>query len=271
MQLFLLPLSRQHNLIYCQRLAKIASERKLVDLITARVSRIWLNWENSNTRWQQTLTRSGNRLLQRIPYEEWGLKSIPPLSPGDSRAGKTEVKVLFPSWILDEEEVPRILSQMAAERQTLDARRLWICICAIPFTLPLALIPLVPNIPFFYLAYRAWSHWRALAGSRHLEHLLKHNLARACPSPMLNMIYTAGLRDPREGSGNKVPEASEASALSPRLERAAGRELGPAMLIQRWNARLIAEAFAVPELTGEMDRAIGQVEQAVPVDTESST
>jgi hypothetical protein len=29
-----------------------------------------------------------------------------------------------------------------------------------PFTAPFMLIPVIPNLPFFYVLYRAWSHWK---------------------------------------------------------------------------------------------------------------
>jgi hypothetical protein len=33
-------------------------------------------------------------------------------------------------------------------------------IVIMPFTAPFMLVPVIPNLPFFYVLYRAWSHWQ---------------------------------------------------------------------------------------------------------------
>ena len=40
-------------------------------------------------------------------------------------------------------------------------------------TFPFALIPVIPNFPFFYILWRAWSHYKAWRGASYLESLLK--------------------------------------------------------------------------------------------------
>lgn len=46
----------------------------------------------------------------------------------------------------------------------------------IPLTLPIALVPLIPNIPGFYLVYRAYCNFKAYTGARHLDLLLKKHI-----------------------------------------------------------------------------------------------
>lgn len=109
------------------------------------------------------MTTYGNKALSRIPYEEWGLKTIPPLSQKrkDAELSQQErVEVLFPSLFLKQDKVLETCKQLAAERQPLHRKRMiWSAIGA-PLTLPFALLPVIPNIPGFYLLFRAWSHWR---------------------------------------------------------------------------------------------------------------
>ena len=51
------------------------------------------------------------------------------------------------------------LSALAARRTPHHRKYLIWCIVGMPFTAPFALIPVVPNLPFFYLVWRAYSHW----------------------------------------------------------------------------------------------------------------
>lgn len=58
----------------------------------------------------------------------------------------------------------------------LEHEKKWAIICAIgiPITLPFALVPVVPNVPGFYVAYRLYCHIKALYGIRNLDYLLEH-------------------------------------------------------------------------------------------------
>lgn len=86
----------------------------------------------------------GNQALKRIAYEEWGLKSVPPLS--DSRkqeieSTKKEVEVLFPSTLIPEDEVLDVLKTLATERQALHKQNLIYSIMGMPIVAPFALVP----------------------------------------------------------------------------------------------------------------------------------
>ncbi|KAH0539139.1 hypothetical protein FGG08_004311 [Glutinoglossum americanum] len=94
MRLFLLPISTKRALIYCEKSSKLPTDRKtLLDKATTKAAQIWLQWEKSNKKWQKTVTEYGNKAFQRIPFEEWGLKSIPPLSPRRRAEGASGKKV----------------------------------------------------------------------------------------------------------------------------------------------------------------------------------
>lgn len=41
----------------------------------------------------------------------------------------------------------------------------------LPLTLPLAILPIMPNVPGFYLMYRAWCSYQALEGAKHRAYL----------------------------------------------------------------------------------------------------
>jgi len=181
MRLFLLPISTRRTLIYCdkntiQKAATVPGQKPpILDRITTKAADTWSNFEKAPSGWKKQLTTYGNMVLKRIPYEEWGLKSIPALGvkrrkeieavSGTGRVGEGEkefkkVEVWFPGQYLKESRVLDTLKQLATERQGLHKKRMIWSLVTAPLTAPLALIPVVPNIPFFYLMFRGWSHWR---------------------------------------------------------------------------------------------------------------
>jgi len=201
----------------------------------------------------------GNVALKRIPYEEWGLKSIHPLSARkkeEALASKKEVQVSFPSALIPEQKVLDLLRTLGTERQALHKKRMIYSFIGMPISAPFALIPIVPNLPFFYLVYRAWSHWRALSGGTTIKFLLDNNLIRPTPSRILEDIYSAQIVQPTSEHVliNKSPEKA---LKTPDLQETEAEE---SMVLSKSSSKAIAEALDIPELEVELDRAIWQVE-----------
>lgn len=250
---------------------KLASDRTILDRITNKANETWASWEKDDKswkRWKKTLTVYGNKALRRIPYEEWGLKTIPPLTAKRRQAeleGKEKVEVIFPGLFLRNEKVPGILQQLATERQALHRKRMIWSIIGMPLSAPFILVPVIPNIPFFYLVFRAYSHWKALSGSKHLEFILQNKLLKSVPSSELDEVYTAGLMYPsREISRNApVPSREQAEDISNIIEKQTNNGSEDVMVLQRWNGKLIAERFKLSEMEVEIERAVEQVEQAI--------
>lgn len=146
MRLFLLPISTRRSFLYCQRLNRqLSGEPGLIDKIANKASTTWIKWEEGDKGWQKKVTEYGNRAFQRITYEEWGLKSIPPLSArrkAEELKGKEKVEVLFPAAIIKKENVTAVLRTLATERQALHRRRMWWSVVGIPISLPIGLIPM---------------------------------------------------------------------------------------------------------------------------------
>ncbi|OAQ97878.1 hypothetical protein LLEC1_04538 [Akanthomyces lecanii] len=121
MRLFLVPVSTRRTLLYAQRLGVATKDQgsaSLLDKGVAFAARTWAGWEKKERGWQRRVVDYGNHAFRRIPFEEWGLKSVPPL---------------------------------------------------------------IPNLPFFYLVYRAFSNWRAIAGGKHIQWLVANKLLiRTC-------------------------------------------------------------------------------------------
>lgn len=117
----------------------------------------------------------------------------------------------------------------------------------------------IPNLPFFYLVYRAWSHWRALAGGKHIQFLTGRSLLSLAPSTVLESFYTPLLpSSPDSKESIADPDRPKSSAANdadaPEEER---------ILLSQDHGRQLVEALEIPELEVELERAIWQVEQSI--------
>lgn len=222
----------------------------MLDKATTKSAALWASWEKKESGWQKKVVDYGNKALKRIPYEEWGLKSIPPLSArrkSDELSGKEKVEVHFPSSIIPEDKVMDVLRTLGTERQQLHRSRIIWSIVGMPIVAPFALVPLIPNLPFFYLVFRAYSHWKALSGSKHIEFLLDNALIKAKPSKILNELYSSG-----KSPFDDAPPSGEEH-----------------MVLHHSNGKRIAEALGIDELNIELDRAVWQVEKALKAKKEA--
>jgi len=272
MRLFLLPISTRRSLIYCETIhQKAPADRSYLDKATLKASETWVAWEKDTKAiwdWKKKVTFYGNSALKRIPYEEWGLKTLPALSAARKQSiidGKEKYEVMFPGRYLSPQKLPGILEKLAKERQTMHRSKLLWSIVIMPFTAPFMLIPVIPNLPFFYVLYRAYSHWKALSGSRHLEFLLKHNLPTPKPSAILDEVYTAGLMYPTRALSRAAPRPTEQQAdeVASVVSRQTNNDTEDVMVLQKWNGKLIAEQFELPDMEVEIERAVEQVESAI--------
>jgi len=140
MRIFLLPISTRRTLLYCERIES-SSKQTWTDRIINRTSKTWSQWERAEKGWQKTLTVWGNSVLNRIPFEEWGLKSLPTLSrTTQEQAGPT--KVLYPSMFMQPASVATALRNMATERQSFHRRNLFWSSVIMPFTIPFTVVPM---------------------------------------------------------------------------------------------------------------------------------
>jgi Mitochondrial K+-H+ exchange-related len=146
MRLYLLPISTRRTLLYCKRLNVTTTEKTgLVDKVTSRAAKIWTNWETQGASWQKRIVGWGNSAFRRIAFEEWGLKSVPPLSARRKDAelkGDEKIELVFPSSVIPIHKVEGVLAKLGTEREALHRRRLIWCCIGIPITLPFALVPL---------------------------------------------------------------------------------------------------------------------------------
>ncbi|KGQ08262.1 hypothetical protein BBAD15_g6422 [Beauveria bassiana D1-5] len=252
MRLFLVPVSTRRTLLYAQRLAvttKDQSSASLLDKGVAFAARTWAGWEKKEKGWQRKVVGYGNYAFRRIPFAEWGLKSVPPLSArrraeelqGD---GGGRIELVFPGSVIPETQAENVARRLATERQAIHRRQMMWCLVGMPITLPFALVPVggcsIPNLPFFYLVYRAFSNWRAIAGGNHVQWLIENKLLVPSPSKALDLVYA---QSPAAVAKVKDPEAKEE------------------VLLTHTQIRTCTDALGIPELETELDRAVWQIEE----------
>lgn len=106
---------------------------------------------------KKKITQWGNAAMTKIPYEEWSLKAVPRIkfepthiSADDQEAlieNRQKIEVLYPASVIEKEEVQTIIMDLVNRRRPIDWRLLWWSLLGAPLTLPLVLLPVVPNIP----------------------------------------------------------------------------------------------------------------------------
>lgn len=146
MKVYLLPVSTRRTLLYAQRLGITTTETKgsYLDKGAAWAAKTWASWEKKESGWQRKVVDYGNQAFRRIEFEEWGLKSVPPLSArrrAEELQNGGKVDLVFPEKMLPADQAQSLVLKLATERQALHRQRMTYCIIGMPFTIPFALIP----------------------------------------------------------------------------------------------------------------------------------
>lgn len=146
MRLFLLPISTKRTLLYCQKIQVLPTDKQtLVERTTVKAAKLWTDWEKKESGWQRKVVDYGNAALRRIPYEEWGLKSVPPLSTRrreEEILGKDKNVLIFPRTVIPETKALDVLKTLGTERQALHKSRLIWSFIGMPISAPFALVPM---------------------------------------------------------------------------------------------------------------------------------
>ncbi|KAF3518473.1 hypothetical protein DY000_02059572 [Brassica cretica] len=153
---------------------KISSESKpinanaelLVDFISDKMNKAWMGLEIApEGSMKNKIHGLGLKLLARVKPSEIFLKSI--------SKEVTSVQVSYPPS-LDPRLVRRRLRHIAMSGTILHKKYLIGSVTLLPLTTAFTVLPL-PNLPFFWVLFRTYSHWRALQGSEKLLKLLSNH------------------------------------------------------------------------------------------------
>ncbi|CAH2036607.1 unnamed protein product [Thlaspi arvense] len=160
---------------------KISSESKpinanaelLVDFISDKMNKAWMGLEKApDGSIKNKIHGLGLKLLARVKPSEIFLKSI--------SKEVTSVQVTYPPS-LDPRLVRRRLRHIAMSGTILHKKYLMGSVTLLPLTSAFMILPL-PNIPFFWVLFRTYSHWRALQGSEKLLKLISNQSSPQKPN-----------------------------------------------------------------------------------------
>ncbi|KAH7914286.1 mitochondrial K+-H+ exchange-related-domain-containing protein [Hygrophoropsis aurantiaca] len=230
------------NLISASGSASIEADRprikRLVKWASTKAADVWAGFGKApEGSWQLRTYEYGERLVDRIDFEELVLKAIDPsLGPTVVSSAATDMKhdkihiienqretipLIYPPSIynafptaLSDASHPCLehLRTLLKTREPRHRKGFWTWLTIAPLTAPFMIIPVVPNLPFFFCAWRAWSHYRdrvnvfglspyypymelmivvqiAYRSSQYLTSLLDHELVVPTPSEELDELY----------------------------------------------------------------------------------
>ncbi|KAH9447754.1 hypothetical protein MJO28_011289 [Puccinia striiformis f. sp. tritici] len=228
-RLIALPLSKQSkSLIYfyaqppppqttsdVPKPAQLRSPSFLIKKLTDTGTKQWIKLADSKQgSLKLKIYNFGERMMDKIPFEEWALKTIePPISSSSSteidkpenqtnmksEIGSTttretrtssQIELLYPGSLCIEQELISGLKRRMEESEPYHQKWMKLNLFLSPLTIPCAIIPLIPNLPFFYMMWRSWSHWRAFKASRYLNVMIRTGRVKPIKSPILDSLYS---------------------------------------------------------------------------------
>ncbi|KAK1308186.1 hypothetical protein QJS10_CPA09g00011 [Acorus calamus] len=131
----------------------------VVDFTADKMNRAFINLGKAPTgSVKNRIHNLGLRLMSKVNPSESFLKSI--------SKDITEVDITYP-LSLNNRLVRRRLRHIAMRGSILHKKYLYGSVSLLPLTSIFSVLPL-PNIPFFWILFRSYSHWRALQGSERL-------------------------------------------------------------------------------------------------------
>lgn len=137
-----------------------------------------------------------------------------------------------------------------------------------PLTIPVAILPVIPNLPFFYLCWRAFSHWQAMRASSRILVLLEKG--RVVPTPSLRMESAFNVDPNTLAAEQRLSAAEEAEphpdSSSEKDATLSIREQDPRLTLQPIQIAHLKHSFgldqqAVIDLTRARTQLIGQLEE----------
>ncbi|WFD34084.1 hypothetical protein MCUN1_000916 [Malassezia cuniculi] len=135
-----------------------------------KLGAMWINLGRTDVPsmfdWRRRVFLLGERVMDQIGYEEWALKGIdvttgPSLrtvrsigQPIDPDVASHNVPVIYSGEHITGSQVLHEIQKLAGRRAPYHRKYLALSSIGIPLTTPLTLLPVVPNLPMYYLMWR---------------------------------------------------------------------------------------------------------------------
>ncbi|KAF7302174.1 hypothetical protein MIND_00784300 [Mycena indigotica] len=119
-----------------------------------------------------------------LDFEETNLKSLdlsiaPPLHAQEKAH---DIPLFYPPTMLSGPQSLENLKTLVEQRIPIHSRGIYLWIFFGVLSAPLKLIPIIPNFPFYFCAWRTWSHVKARRAARYIKSLIdsKRVVRRHC-------------------------------------------------------------------------------------------
>ncbi|KAJ3514356.1 hypothetical protein NLJ89_g2430 [Agrocybe chaxingu] len=208
-------------------------EEGLVNFATQKAANIWAGFGKAEGGWRLKTFQFGERLVDRMEFEELALKSIDPsLGPSirhlkqrpladEKGSGPPTIPLIFPPSIVTPSMALSELKAYTAHRIPRHRRGFWGWMLVAPFTAPFMIIPIIPNLPFFFCVWRSWSHYRAYRSSKYLQSLIEHDVIAPEASEALDEVYKLRSIEEPTSSTSSTPYSDSTPASSSSTSKSA--------------------------------------------------
>ncbi|KAK9462386.1 mitochondrial K+-H+ exchange-related-domain-containing protein [Lipomyces oligophaga] len=212
-----------------------------VGLFPVRTGTWWIPWSRQNN----SVTDSDDKSLQ---VRTAGTVTVPIVYP-------VNVQVADPASVTTVggdigEAVALDLKNWAVQQSPIQIRKLLICAAISPLTLPIALLPVIPNLPGFYLLFRVFSHFKAYEGAQQLRRIVDEKRYVPEPNHALGAIYT-----------------EQASSMQDALVSPSGERT----LLESESVEKLTKLFDAADLSDEVRRAIAQTRTRISKEITQAT
>ncbi|EPY52378.1 hypothetical protein SPOG_01703 [Schizosaccharomyces cryophilus OY26] len=214
MKIIALPLPKQRVFFHCYPSEILLKKVTIHDRVVNRIYNTWDAWSKSKSFIKQKTVSIGNRVLHQTPHEESFLKSFSSAKKLDDGEFHSTTMIERPSS-LEPNRIFQELIQLQGMRR-LHRNNLILNIIGLPLTIPFILIPIIPNVPGFYLCYRAYCNYRAMLGTLQINRLLGKKEININSNEKLESAYRSFL----DGDNHKLNEFVGHQEFSDRYQRA---------------------------------------------------
>lgn len=201
-----IPVTSQRAFIYSKHTSAALGPSGKESLETRAINKavqMWQKMEKSTNTVNQKVVYWVNKLLWKVPWLESSLQTIPskkmlevvsqldenvpavkdgspPASRSPPSSGSiklTTAPLFFPDRLLNPSRfLQRLLPKLPQLRES-QRKAMIKDILLLPLTAPCILLPIVPNVPGFWLCYRAYCHYKATHGIDNLRFYVDHHIS----------------------------------------------------------------------------------------------
>ncbi|KAH7101069.1 mitochondrial K+-H+ exchange-related-domain-containing protein [Auriculariales sp. MPI-PUGE-AT-0066] len=243
----------------------------------AKATQLWDSLgdeKRSPTSWQRRVYYLGMMAMERVPFEESALKHVDPKawkSASGAGAGALASEKRSDETVdnnntavlvhLSGESGLDTSARWAAflnERVPMHRRRMILWAGLSPLMTPFMIVPVIPNLPFFFCAWRAWGHYQAWNAAKFLQTLPLQTEA----SPQLDDIFSTSEPDSPSSPSSPTPELSSPSSSPTSGSEPFSPTSDDTSVLTVQRAAALTKAFGLSShIHADLIRAVGQAQK----------